>query len=278
MSEPAQNNHEFIKLLRHKLSFKQLTEHLVNGYIKENTTKEQQDKYPLSVQQISCTYLGNQIWLKFKSSLTDNSKIKLLNDKHAIVYDIDHIASETWSKSLINTTLLIDSPIPVNNTSINIEWKLKITAPALPNGHYFIGIVLNQFNHFHYTVWGASNRDKSKWRPYGVYGGAVFVRNIAMNTFDDCTVDDSGDENHIGDGFHIKDCLINVSYDSDQHIVFAHYDGELKKLTISKGEQKEFVCTLDLPFIEPDVDDENNNKYWYPAISLRDSDDSVEIL
>ena len=74
------NGHDVIKLLK-RLSLKECLEYLMNRYMKENATLRQYSIYPFVLQQLSIKYLGQSLFWRFKSSLTDKSKIELLNEQ-----------------------------------------------------------------------------------------------------------------------------------------------------------------------------------------------------
>ena len=61
------------------------------------------------------------------------------------------------------------------------------------------------------------------------------------------------------------------NYKNDD-IVECHYDGKLNQFTLTNATNKALICGFEL---NPPV---KTVKYWYPAISLRDKNDYVEII
>ena len=257
------NGHDVIKLLK-RLSMKQCIEYLVVGFLKQNTRKNQYDMYPLDIQQLNAKYLGFISFIRFKSGLINKESTKLMNEYHA--------------KLITNkrSTLLIDLPIPVHDNEINIKWYLKIHAKGLSNGHYFIGIVYDKYKHFEETVWiktskGWHANTKQQTDIYGICGNPIDVdTEVALGTIvcnglkGQTLIQSAGYEQYIKIG--------EKNYQNDD-IVECHYDGKLKQFTLSKATGiKQLICSFELQTPS------NSVKYWYPALSLRDKDDYIEII
>ena len=259
------DGHKVIELLK-KLSLKQCNEYLMNRYIKENSTKLQYSIYPYVLQQLSLKYLGD-IFFRFKS-ISHQRPIQLTSDNHhAIVLDVN-------SSFYNHQTLLIDLPIPISDNNLKLKWRLKINSPQLPNGHYFIGIVSDDLTNFDETIWEkyftATNftvATNHKFENiYGVFGGSTCWREENSSTFAVHSVEEKK-----GEFYEIKDTLINDEYDTNECSLTIVYDGKLKQLTIKNDKRKTIIACLT-------VRATNNATYWYPAISLRDVGDTVQIV
>ena len=255
------------KLLQ-KFTLKQCIEYLISGYIKANTTTQQFELYSSDLQQVSIEYLGN-IFYRFNPNLMDKSKMKMKNEYCVMVESSD---SNAW----VQGTALIDLPIPINDDLINIELNIKINAEGLSNGHYFVGIVHDKYDHFHDTVWMKTAKcfGENRTDIYGVCGNHIFDEDGRMNTDNiiwngERGLDIKGDP-------HDKYCKIGEKdrYKTDD-VINIEYDGKSKQLilSINNNETKELLCNLQI--VAPTRQD---IKYFYPAISLRDHGDFVEIM
>ena len=246
-----------------RLSFKQCIEYLMNGYIRTNSTTVQFDRYPSTIQEMSMQYLGNNFFIRFKSSFTDTTKIKLINEHTAMVIK-DNISSDG---DMINTSLLIDLPIPANDDTFKIKWNVKFNVRSLPNGHYFIGIAGDKFNHFDNTMWYAM----ASYEP-GIFG-------ICCNPIWDKELQQTGDADvFVWNSKHMHDHQTvrknfetgTINLENDE-IICCEYDGSKKELKMIKLQSNELLFAAKL--ISND-----ELKYWYPVISLRDENDIIEIV
>ena len=113
---------------------------------------------------------------------------------------------------------------------------------------------------------------------YGVMGNSIVNSNNGeMNT---SAIAWNGKRSFDGwDGrykeLHQQHCKIGNYSFHDRDIVICEYDGRLKEFTLRKQKYKaqELICNMKLK--EPENKDV---KYWYPAISLKDGGDYVQIL
>ena len=271
------DGHMIIKLLN-RLSLGQCTEYLMNGYVKTYTTKLQYAIYPFVLQQLSIKYLGgSNFFIRFKSALTDKTKIKLINEHFAIVTEPKQpskrsiwmqrvIHNGVWIIEMVNTSLLIDLPIPINDKSFKIKWRIKINGRRFPNGHYFIGIATDKFNAFDKTIWSQSTKNV-----YGVYGYELNDGNnkaVAL-VWNGTTYHYEYDAQKIKEMF----LVIGDSNYGNEEIVECQYNGELNQLKISKvkSDCNEIICVFQMK--QPSDD----SRCYYPVISLRDENDTVEI-
>ena len=251
------------KLLQ-RLSVKQCSEYLVTGYIKENTSKKQYDIYPLELHQLSIDYLGH-IFYGFTPSLIDSKRIKLINEHHA-----EAIRGDPHQRGWIQTTLLIDLPIPVNDDEININWKVKITANGLSNGHYFIGIVPDKYDDFDNTVWLHATYKETP-DIYGVCGlanlsnsnGEINCYNIIWNGKRDPKFKELVTEH----------CKVGENNYKSEEIISCQYDGKSKQFALKKFKDEALICNMEISSLSCE-----SIKYFYPAISLRDEGDIVQII
>lgn len=256
------DGHLVTKLLK-RLSFKQCLEYLMNGYIKTHSTKLQYSIYPFAVQQMSIRYLGHSFFIRFKSSFTDKTKIKLLNEHTAMVIKPQSIY---YRSDFVATSLLIDLPIPVQDKKIKLKWNIKINALTIPNGHYFIGIVSDRFPAFDDSVWMQAHQKKIV---YGVFGNPLLKDGCLMNSI--IWNGDNSFYGHLLESHSHRFKIGNSNFQSDD-IVTIEYDGKLKQLKIYKQHSNELICEFYLKSASSRI------RYYYPAVSLKDAGDYVQIV
>ena len=258
------NGHLAIELSK-RLSFKQCIEYLMDGYIKKHATKLQHSIYPFAVQQMSIKYLnGEKFFVRFKSSFSNKKELELMHEHYAKVTN----KLTTHSVYYINTTLFIDLPIPVQDNKIKLEWRVKINGLSIPNGHYFIGIVSDRYKYFDTTVWMKANQ---KNIIYGVFGNSLLDADDGTLTN---TIIWNGDSAFFGQSpkSHSHRFKIGESNFKSDDIVTVQYDGALKQLKIIRQKNNQLICEFYLKTPS------NRIKYYYPAISLKDLNDYVQIV
>ena len=268
------DGHLVMKLLKH-VSLEKCYGYLVNGYLKRNCRKQVYEAYPLELQQLKINYLGSptNFFYRFNSSLSDTSKTKMINENFITAKSEQH--GDSW----ILATVLMDLPIPVNDKNMNLKWSLKIHAPGLENGHYFIGIVHDKYKAFDTTVWSNTYRSFALQfkkgdgidPPFGIYGlcGNPLINDDKMSV---STVIWNGLRGPMDRSQHDLNCEIGKENYVNDDIVVCEYDGKLNRFIIRKKESDQLICNFKLAPTDHRV------KYWYPAISLRDSGDYVEIV
>ena len=256
---------EAIKLLR-RLSFKQCLEHLLSGFIKKHGTKLQYSIHPFVLQQISIKYLGQKFFIRFKSSLTSKTKVKLINE---------HLVEARSCNSL-----LIDLPIPVKDDTFKIKWNIKFKVNALSNGHYFVGIVGDKFKHFNSSLWYGLDRGQESYSGiFGLYGNELWAKNFFSETIFQCysTFIWNSAQGNIGNNreeFMKHFEKIGKENYQNNEIITCEYDGQLKELNITKLKTKELICYIKLT-TKPRI---GQLIHWYPVIRVRSSGDQVEIM
>ena len=251
---------QFNNLLK-RFSLSKVMEYLVCGYIKQNATKMQYSLYPFGVQEMSMKYLGNHFFIRFNAALTDTSKIELINEYHARI----PLDAPFWSEANINyvvSTILIDCPIPTKDDSFKIKMNLKIsTLGKLRNGHHFIGIVPESFNYFGQTLLMADWESNTShvYGRCGVNGIWGFWNGTLINN-----------KKRLKPKY--GECGPQSLEEMNNKIICMEYDGELKQLKLSNFETGKLIFSFKIDCSDANV------KYHYPAISLRDRNDSVQIV
>ena len=153
---------------------------------------------------------------------------------------------------------LIDFPIPVQDDSISVKIKLKISGSKLPNAHYFVGIVPDCFKQFDRSIFSSTfKKDNALQSVYGFFGIKDYYIRDGINGW--------------ASSWHLQnDADDNILFDNES-IICMEYDGKMKQLKLINYETKGLKGAIKIP---PTSD----VTYWYPAISLRHRDDSVQIV
>ena len=239
------DGHEVAELLK-RSSLKQCLEFLTNGYIKKHATQLQHSMYPFVLQQMSIKYLGGErFFIRFKSLFTDKERMELINEHFARIPESSPLAGP-YDPVYVGSTILIDFPISVNDDTINIKINLKINGKGLPNGVHFIGIVPDTFKRFDKSIYGIpSNKRQDISGDFGIRCWGALENGKEAST-------KGGDFN-------------------DGDIICMEYKGKSKQLKLTRHTTKELLITLN---VEP----KGHFNHWYPAISLRDRNDSIEIV
>ena len=244
-----------------RLSLKQCMEYLISRFIQENATQLQYNLYPFAVQQMSVRYLGNHFLIRFNSSLTDKSRMELVDEHHAKIPMSAPICKIVGTR-FVASTLLIDIPIPIHSNLFKMKINLKInTTQWLQNGHNFIGIVPDTFNAFNQSllmsIWN-KNVDHVYGRfgignesPWGIWNGLEFNRTNFETKYGDYG------QQSLTEMYNAIFCM--------------EYDGESKELKLTNFETKTLIHNFKIECSE-------TPKYYYPAVSLRDKNDSVQIV
>ena len=260
-----------------RLSPNKCNEYLLRRFLKENATKSQYNMYPFAVQQLSCRYLGYSLFIRFNGLSMCSHKFNLINKHHA-----------TLKGSA--STILIDLPISIADNNI-ISWNIKLIVNGLPNGLYCIGIVSDKFKDYHNTLWGITydwiDYDDQNQNIYGVCGNPmradhdshqqkkINANNLIWNG-ERYRWLPQADDGYDEDQQKLINCNDNVivgesNYKSDE-IIHCEYNGKLKEFKILKLATKALIAKFK---IKQPIDD---TKYFYPAISLRNPGDSVQII
>ena len=223
----------------------------MDGFIKENIGKDRYSVYPSALQQLGISYLGGKNFLiRFKmSTLCQPKQYKFPNEHHMIMIPDIHFLA----------TFLLDIPIPVN-TPIKIEWKLQLHGNWMPNGHYFIGIVSNNYNVFAESIWNQTGPGHLMSRPrygfssvYGLCGNPSVEDNAVWNGI-------RANPNKIRSYIECDESNLNSNFKNDETICI-EYDGKMNKLIFTRDAKKQLICCIKLK-------EHDDVQYWYPAISM----------
>ena len=103
---------------------------------------------------------------------------------------------------------------------------------------------------------------------YGVFGNPLLRDGYLINS-----IIWNGDNSFLGHSreSHSHRFKVGKSNFQSDDIVTVEYNGKLKQLKIYKHKNQELICEFYLKTAS------NRIKYYYPAISLKDADDYVQI-
>merc|ERR1712129_74588 len=182
------------------------------------------------------------IFIRFSNALLNPQNMELINDVKVKLI-------QSGGKFKYGASALIDFPIDIRFKE-QVSWKIRLHKEGgdLSNYHYFIGIVSNHCQNF------ADSAHAGLKHSYGILGG----RNGVLKN------------GHSG-----TDVAYNNEFRNDE-IICVEYDGEKKQLIFSKekNEQQISMHSVDLPTRVKDA----VITHWYPTISLRDVNDTAEII